>query len=75
MHSLTITGCSLLKLNLCYLFKWFQVSSGMNCIFSQELVAMNAAEKHCSSIGEISKLATVTPDVDAALDCLSDLDL
>ncbi|KAI5398256.1 uncharacterized protein LOC127093092 [Lathyrus oleraceus] len=53
----------------------YDVSSGMNCIFSQELVAMNAAEKHCSSIGEISKLATVTPDVDAALDCLSDLDL
>ncbi|KAL5068586.1 hypothetical protein RYX36_019473 [Vicia faba] len=53
----------------------YDVSSGMNCIFSQELVAMNAAEKQCSSIGEISKLATVTPDIDAALDCLNDLDL
>ncbi|WJX19278.1 hypothetical protein P8452_08991 [Trifolium repens] len=53
----------------------YDVSSGMNCIFSQELVAMNAAEKHCCTIGEISKLATVTPDIDAALDCLSDLDL
>ncbi|GAU43901.1 hypothetical protein TSUD_88740 [Trifolium subterraneum] len=53
----------------------YDVSSGINCILSQELVAMNAAEKHCCTIGEISKLATVTPDIDAALDCLSDLDL
>ncbi|CAJ2628956.1 unnamed protein product [Trifolium pratense] len=53
----------------------YDVSSGMNCIFSQELVAMNATEKHCCTIGEINALATVTPDIDAALDCLSDLDL
>ncbi|GAU21873.1 hypothetical protein TSUD_33700 [Trifolium subterraneum] len=53
----------------------YDVSSGMNCIFSQELVAMNTAEKNCCTVAEISKLATVTPDIDAALDCLSDLDL
>ncbi|XP_004495578.1 uncharacterized protein [Cicer arietinum] len=53
----------------------YDVSSGMDCSFAQDYAAMNTAEKHCSIIGEITKHATITPDVDAALDCLKDLDL
>lgn len=53
----------------------YDVSSGMNCIFAQEFAAINTAQKFCSALGEINKFATVTPDIDAALDCLSDLNL
>ncbi|XP_047158047.1 DNA-directed RNA polymerase III subunit RPC4 [Vigna umbellata] len=50
----------------------YDVSSGMNCGFSQDVVAINTAEKNVCSIGEISKHATVTPDIDAIVDNLSD---
>ncbi|CAJ1940486.1 unnamed protein product [Sphenostylis stenocarpa] len=43
----------------------YDVSSGMNCTFSQDVVAINKAEKTCCTIGEISKHVTVTPDIDA----------
>ncbi|OIW03472.1 hypothetical protein TanjilG_14697 [Lupinus angustifolius] len=50
-----------------------EVSPGMNCMFSQEAVAVNTAQKHCCTIGEIGKHVTVTPDIDAVLDQLTDL--
>ncbi|KOM26836.1 hypothetical protein LR48_Vigan325s000800 [Vigna angularis] len=50
----------------------YDVSSGMNCGFSQDVVAINTAEKNVCTIGEISKHATVTPDIDDIVDNLSD---
>ncbi|KAG2651194.1 hypothetical protein PVAP13_1NG251400, partial [Panicum virgatum] len=45
----------------------FDVSAGSNCIFPQEVVAINTREKHCCGIGEIGKLATITPDINSLL--------
>jgi len=44
----------------------------MNCSFSQDVVAINTAEKNLCTIGEISKHVTVTPDIDSLLDNLPD---
>ncbi|KAM0863610.1 hypothetical protein ACQ4PT_044486 [Festuca glaucescens] len=46
----------------------FDVSRGSNCMFIQEVAAVNTREKHCCTLGEISKRAVVTPDVDYLLD-------
>ncbi|XP_027333389.1 uncharacterized protein LOC113848187 [Abrus precatorius] len=52
----------------------YDVSPGMNCVFSQDVNAINTDQKkHCCGIGEISKHATLTPDVDAVVDSLCDL--
>ena len=45
-----------------------QVSPGSDCMFVQEVAAINTREKHCCTLGEISKHAAVTPDVDYLLD-------
>lgn len=45
-----------------------QVSPGSNCMFVQEVAAINAREKHCCTLGEISKRAIVTPDIEHLLD-------
>ena len=50
-----------------------EVSSGMECVCAQDVVAVNTAEKHCCTVGEISKHVTVTPDIDAILDSVADL--
>ncbi|CAM0947164.1 unnamed protein product [Alopecurus aequalis] len=46
----------------------FDVSPGSNCMFVQEVAAINTTEKHCCTLGEISKRTVVTPDVDYLLD-------
>ncbi|RDX86711.1 DNA-directed RNA polymerase III subunit RPC4, partial [Mucuna pruriens] len=51
----------------------YDVSPGMTCAFAQDVVAINTAQKHCCTIGEISKHVVITPDIDAILDNLSDL--
>lgn len=51
----------------------FDVSVGSNCVFAQDVVAINAAEKHFSVVGELNKRAIVTPDVDFILDSFADL--
>lgn len=51
----------------------YDVSSGMNCTFAQDLVAINTAQKDCCTIGEINKHVTITPDIDAIVEILSDL--
>ncbi|KAJ1384598.1 DNA-directed RNA polymerase III subunit RPC4 [Sesbania bispinosa] len=43
----------------------FDVSPGSNCIFTQDIVAMNTAHKQCCVLGEISKRVVVTPDLDS----------
>ncbi|KAE9601595.1 hypothetical protein Lal_00040734 [Lupinus albus] len=50
----------------------YDVSPGMNCGFAQDAVAVNTAQKHCCTIGEISKHVTITPDIDAVLGQLND---
>lgn len=45
----------------------------MDCVFAQDVVAINTAEKHCSVVAEINKRATLTPDVDAILSNFTDL--
>ncbi|XP_047056563.1 uncharacterized protein LOC124662814 [Lolium rigidum] len=45
----------------------FDVSPGSNCMFIQEVAAINTREKHCCTLGEISKRAVVAPDVDYLL--------
>lgn len=46
----------------------YDVSPGCSGIFAQDIVAINAAEKHCCAVGEISNKAVVSPDVDFLLD-------
>ncbi|XP_039820323.1 DNA-directed RNA polymerase III subunit RPC4-like isoform X4 [Panicum virgatum] len=45
----------------------FDVSSGSNCKFVQEVAAINTKEKHCCTVGEISKRAVITPDIGCLL--------
>ncbi|MCD7450408.1 hypothetical protein HAX54_006041 [Datura stramonium] len=48
----------------------YNVSPGVECSFSQDVVAINTAEKQCCQLGELGKRAVVTPDVDFLLDNL-----
>ncbi|XP_061995841.1 uncharacterized protein LOC133713824 [Rosa rugosa] len=51
----------------------YDVSTGMNCDFAQDVVAINTTEKKCCTIGELNKRAVVTPDIDSVLNSLEDL--
>ncbi|KAK9705536.1 hypothetical protein RND81_07G064400 [Saponaria officinalis] len=51
----------------------YDVSPGSDCGFAQDVVAVNVDKKHCCVVGELSKHAIVTPDVDSILDSLPDL--
>nr|GEX50827.1 serine/threonine/dual specificity protein kinase, catalytic domain-containing protein [Tanacetum cinerariifolium] len=50
-----------------------KVTGGLDCSFSQDVVAMNNIEKHCCNIGEVNKRAIITPDIDSILENLKDL--
>ncbi|CAL0329441.1 unnamed protein product [Lupinus luteus] len=41
------------------------VSPGPNSELPQDVVAMNTAQKHCCVLGQIRKMAVVTPDLDS----------
>ncbi|KAL6548101.1 hypothetical protein OROHE_009163 [Orobanche hederae] len=45
----------------------YDVSSGLDCVFAQDVVAVNIEEKHCCNVAEINKRAVVTPDIDSML--------
>ncbi|XP_020536459.1 DNA-directed RNA polymerase III subunit rpc4 isoform X2 [Jatropha curcas] len=51
----------------------YDVSPGQDCSFSQDVVAINTAEKHCCTVAEIRKHAIVIPDVDAIIKSIADL--
>lgn len=51
----------------------YDVNPGSDCIFSQDVVTINAKEKNCCAVGELQKRAILTPDVDSILDSLADL--
>ncbi|CAI9100698.1 OLC1v1037854C1 [Oldenlandia corymbosa var. corymbosa] len=48
----------------------YDVSSGLDCKFAQDVVAVNTEEKHCCVLGELNKRATLTPDVESFLERL-----
>ncbi|GMI81321.1 hypothetical protein like AT5G09380 [Hibiscus trionum] len=51
----------------------YDVTPGSNAAFSQEVVAVNTAEKHCCVVGELEKRVVLSPDVNSVLDKLDDL--
>ncbi|XP_077244023.1 uncharacterized protein LOC143884379 [Tasmannia lanceolata] len=51
----------------------FDVSAGLDRIFAQDVAAINSEDKHCCVVGELNKLAIVTPDVFSVLDSINDL--
>lgn len=52
----------------------FDVSPGANCKFAQEVTAINTRENQCCALGEISKRAVVTPDVEYLLDSIDKME-
>ncbi|XVF35113.1 hypothetical protein REPUB_Repub18cG0116700 [Reevesia pubescens] len=51
----------------------YDVTPGLNCVFAQDVVAVNTAEKQCCVVGELNKRAVLTPDVSSVLKSLADL--
>ncbi|XVE97908.1 hypothetical protein REPUB_Repub03eG0059300 [Reevesia pubescens] len=51
----------------------YDVTPGLSCVFAQDVVAVNTAEKQCCVVGELNKRAIVTPDVDSVVNSLADL--
>lgn len=51
----------------------YDVSTGMDCAFAQDVLATNTAEKHCCTVGELSKRAIISPDVEDMLESILDL--
>ncbi|XP_059624899.1 DNA-directed RNA polymerase III subunit rpc4-like [Cornus florida] len=47
----------------------YDVSPGSDCVFGQDVVAINTIDKSCSMLGELNKRAIVTPDIDSLLNC------
>ncbi|KAJ0969358.1 hypothetical protein J5N97_022235 [Dioscorea zingiberensis] len=52
----------------------FDVSPGVDCIFPQDVVAINTDEKHCCILGNIDKRAVVSLDVEYLLSAKMDCD-
>lgn len=52
----------------------YDVSPGSDCIFAQDVVAINTVEKHCCSLGEVEKRIVLTPDVESILNSVINLD-
>ncbi|CAK9135138.1 unnamed protein product [Ilex paraguariensis] len=46
----------------------YDVSPGSDCMFAQDVVAINTVDKHCCLLGELGKRAVLTPDIDSILD-------
>ncbi|GMH13754.1 hypothetical protein Nepgr_015595 [Nepenthes gracilis] len=51
----------------------YDVTPGSDCVFAQDVVAINTEEKHCCVVGELNKRATITPDVSSILDSITHL--
>ncbi|KAK9292575.1 hypothetical protein L1049_020549 [Liquidambar formosana] len=49
----------------------YDVSPGSDCVFAQEVVAINTEDKHCCALGELGKRIVVTPDVDSLLNAVN----
>lgn len=44
-----------------------QVSAGSDCSFAQDLVVIDVKDKTCCVLGQLDKLAVVSPDIDSFL--------
>ncbi|KAJ0030666.1 hypothetical protein Pint_13476 [Pistacia integerrima] len=51
----------------------YDVTPGLDCMFAQDVVAINKAEKYCCIVGELDKRAILTPDVDSVLSGFADM--
>ncbi|XVF54943.1 hypothetical protein PTKIN_Ptkin05aG0221500 [Pterospermum kingtungense] len=51
----------------------YDVSPGSDCLFAQNVAALNTKEKHCCVVGEVGKRAVVTPDISSVLNSVIDL--
>ncbi|XP_030533933.1 uncharacterized protein LOC115743330 isoform X2 [Rhodamnia argentea] len=52
----------------------YDVSPGSDCIFAQDVAAINTADKHFCSLGELGKRAVITPDIDSLLNDIANAD-
>ncbi|KAF8412965.1 hypothetical protein HHK36_000937 [Tetracentron sinense] len=52
----------------------YDVSPGSDCMFAQDVAAINTKDKSCCILGELNKRAVVTPNVDSLLNTVIDLD-
>lgn len=50
-----------------------QVSPGLDCIFPENVVAVNASDRKFCILGDIENRAIVTPDHDSILDTVINL--
>ncbi|CAA6669838.1 unnamed protein product [Spirodela intermedia] len=52
----------------------FDVSPGSDCMFAQDVTAINTKQKHCCALGELNKRVVVRPNVDYLLNSVIQLD-
>ncbi|PRQ59785.1 putative DNA-directed RNA polymerase III subunit RPC4 [Rosa chinensis] len=52
----------------------YDVSPGSDCIFAQDVAAINTAARKCCVLGELGQRVVITPDVDSLLDATIELD-
>uniref|UniRef100_A0A7N0TG50 RNA polymerase III RPC4 n=1 Tax=Kalanchoe fedtschenkoi TaxID=63787 RepID=A0A7N0TG50_KALFE len=50
----------------------YNVSPGLECVFAQDLVAINTTDKYSCAVGELHKRAIVTPDIESIFDTQQD---
>ncbi|MQL73914.1 hypothetical protein Taro_006279 [Colocasia esculenta] len=50
----------------------FDVSPGSDCVFAQDVMAINTKNRRCCVLGELDKRAVVRPDVDYLLSSLTE---
>ncbi|XP_022737780.1 DNA-directed RNA polymerase III subunit rpc4-like [Durio zibethinus] len=51
----------------------YDVSPGSDCVFAQDVAALNTKEKQCCVVGKLDKRVVVTPDISSVLDSVIDL--
>ncbi|EXC57358.1 DNA-directed RNA polymerase III subunit RPC4 [Morus notabilis] len=51
----------------------YDVSAGSNCIFAEDVVTINTAEKQCCVLGALRKRAVVNPDINCLVNSVIDL--
>nr|XP_011470059.1 PREDICTED: DNA-directed RNA polymerase III subunit rpc4 isoform X1 [Fragaria vesca subsp. vesca] len=52
----------------------YDVSPGSDCVFAQDIAAINTAARKCCVLGELGQRVVVTPDVDSLLDATIELE-
>ncbi|XP_050386588.1 DNA-directed RNA polymerase III subunit rpc4-like [Argentina anserina] len=52
----------------------YDVSPGSDCVFAQDVAAINTAARKCCVLGELGQRVVITPDVDSLLDATIELE-